>query len=378
LGRRRLTIPFLDLSRQIAATRPDIDAAIERTLRRGRLVLGEALEAFERDFAAYCGARHAVGVGSGTDAIALALEAVGTRPGDEVITAANTCMPTVDGIRQAGCVPVLGDVDPDTYTLSPLALEGALSARTCAIVPVHLYGQCAETDPILQFARAHGLKVVEDAAQAHGAEYRGRRAGTLGDAAAFSFYPTKNLGALGEAGAVVTNDPAVADMVRMARNHGEKKRYNSIVPGRNSRLDELQAAILVAKLPHLDAWNERRRALAAGYARALDESPLTLPREGLERRHIYHLFVVRTPHRDALRRSLAERGVETLIHYPRPVHHHPAYERLGPERSLVTSERLCEEVVSLPLYPELTDAEFEAITARVVDAAATVVPRIST
>jgi dTDP-4-amino-4,6-dideoxygalactose transaminase len=374
-----LTFPFFDLSRQIAATRPAIDAAIERTLRSGRLVLGDALEAFERDFAAYCGASDAVGVGSGTDAISLALEAVGARPGDEAITVANTCVPTVDGIRRAGCVPVLSDVDPDTYTLSPVALEDVLTERTRAIVPVHLYGQCADMDPILRFAQAHGLKVVEDAAQAHGAEYGGRRAGTLGDAAAFSFYPTKNLGALGEAGAVVTNDPAVADMVRMARNHGEKERYNSVVRGGNSRLDELQAAILAAKLPRLDASNERRRALAAGYARALGDSAVVLPWEGPGRRHVYHLFVVRTPHRDTLRRSLAERGVQTLVHYPRPVHRHPAYERLGRDSGpLATSERLCDEVVSLPLYPELTDAEFEAISARVVDAAASLVPRVST
>jgi dTDP-4-amino-4,6-dideoxygalactose transaminase len=373
-----MTFPFLDLSRQIAATRPEIDAAIERTLRRGRLVLGEALATFERDFAAYCGAAHAVGVGSGTDAVALALEAVGAEPGDEVITAANTCVPTIDGIQQAGCVPVLADVDPGTYTLSPDAVEDALSERTRAIVPVHLYGQCADMDPILRLARAHGLKVVEDAAQGHGAEYRGRRAGTLGDAAAFSFYPTKNLGALGEAGAVVTNDPAVADRVRMARNHGEKERYNSIVRGRNSRLDELQAAILGAKLPRLDAWNDRRRALAAGYARALGDSPVLLPREAPDRRHVYHLFVVRAADRDGLRRSLAERGVQTLVHYPRPVHRHPAHEGLARGSSLGTSERLCDEVVSLPLYPELTDAEFDAITARVVDAVGTLVPLVRT
>jgi dTDP-4-amino-4,6-dideoxygalactose transaminase len=364
---------FLDFSRQIAATRAELDAAIESTLRSGRLVLGEALQAFEHDFAHYCGAGHAVGVGSGTDALALALEAVGVGAGDEVITAANTCVPTINAIQQAGCVPVLADVDPKTYTLTPAALDGVLSARTRAIVPVHLYGQCADMAPILSFAEAHALKVVEDAAQAHGAEYRGRRAGTLGDAAAFSFYPTKNLGALGEAGAVVTNDRTVADTVRMTRNHGESERYNSAVRGRNSRLDELQAAILSAKLRHLDAWNERRRTLASRYAQALADAPVVLPTEGPGRRHVYHLFVIRTPDREALRDALDERGVQTLVHYPRPVHRHPAHVGLGRGAgSLVISERLCQEVVSLPLYPEIADAEFDAISARVAEAAAAV------
>jgi dTDP-3-amino-3,4,6-trideoxy-alpha-D-glucose transaminase len=366
-----LTVPFLDVSRQIAGLCPAIEAAIKTTLRSGSLVLGEAVQAFERDFAAYCGSRHAVGVGSGTDALALALEAVGAKPGHEVITAANTCIPTINGIERAGCVPVLSDVDPRTYTLTPACLEGKLSNRTYAIVPVHLYGQCADMEPITRFAESHGLKVVEDAAQAHGAEYRGQRAGSLGDAAAFSFYPTKNLGALGDAGAVVTDDPAVADMVRMARNHGEKERYRSIVPGRNSRLDELQAAVLSAKLPHLGAWNERRRSLAAGYARALGDAPVILPWEAPDRRHVFHLFVIRTARRDALRSTLAQRGVQTLIHYPRPVHAHPAYERLGKEpSSLATSERLCREVVSLPLYPELSDAELDEVSASVLEAVA--------
>jgi dTDP-4-amino-4,6-dideoxygalactose transaminase len=373
-----MTFAFLDLSRQIAAMRSELDAAVANTVGSGRLVLGDALQAFEADFADYCGARHAVGVGSGTDALALALEAVGVGAGDEVITAANTCVPTIDGIQQAGCVPVLADVDPETYTLAPGALEGALSVRTRAIVPVHLYGQCADMEPILRFADAHALRVVEDAAQAHGAEYRGRRAGTLGDAAAFSFYPTKNLGALGEAGAVVTDEPAVADMVRMTRNHGERERYNSIVRGHNSRLDELQAALLSAKLRHLDVWNERRRTLASRYAQALGDAPVILPSEGAERRHVYHLFVIRSPERDALRRALAERGVQTLVHYPRPVHRHPAHAGLGRgPGSLSVSERLCEEIVSLPLYPELSAEEIDAISARVVDAVATVGEGIS-
>lgn len=353
-----MKVPFLDLGRQVEAMRPELDRAVGDVLDAGRFVLGEPVEAFERAFAEYCGVRHAIGVASGTDAIGIALRAVGIGPGDEVITVANTCVPTISGIEQTGAVPVLVDADPLSLTLDPAALEGTLSERTRAILPVHLYGQCADMAPILAFARAHGLKVVEDAAQAHGAEYDGRRAGSLADAAAFSFYPTKNLGALGDAGAVVTDDPEIAERARLLRTYGERRRYESVLHGTNSRLDTVQAAILRAKLRRLDSWNERRREIAQIYLESLAGSPLELPREVESRRHVYHLFVVETRERDVFRRELGNRGVETLVHYPRAVHQQPAYADLArPAGGLAVSERLVREIVSLPLYPELRDDE---------------------
>jgi dTDP-3-amino-3,4,6-trideoxy-alpha-D-glucose transaminase len=358
-------VPFLALGRRVAAMRPELDATLAAVLDGGRFVGGEPVEAFEQAFAAYCGAAYAVGVASGTDAVELALRAAGVGAGDEVIAPANTCVPTIAGIEATGATPVLVDADPASFALDPAALPAALSARTRAIVPVHLYGQTAEMEPIVSFAREHGLRVVEDAAQAHGAEYRGRRAGTLGDAAAFSFYPTKNLGALGDAGAVVTDDPELAERARLLRQYGEPRPYESVLAGGNSRLDTLQAAVLGLALGRLEAWIERRRALADRYRAALAGlDDVVLPEELPGRRHVFHLFVVRTPGRDRLRERLAERGVETLVHYPRPVHLQPAYARLA-RAGLETSERLCAEVVSLPLYPELSDEEAELVAGAV-------------
>ena len=351
------TVAFLDLKRQTQTLRRELDSAFAAAVEEGEYVLGSRVEAFENAFASYCGARHAVGVASGTDAITIALQAVGVGPGDEVILPANTCVPTVAGVEAAGAIPVLADVDGDTYTLDPASVEEALTKRTRAIVAVHLYGQCANVLPLRELAQAHGLKLIEDAAQAHGAEIDGKRAGALGDAAAFSFYPTKNLGALGDAGAVVTNNPRVAEEARMLRCYGERGRYDSVRSGWNSRLDALQAALLLVKLQHLEEWNERRRHLARGYHDLLAEADVVLPVEASGRRHVYHLFVVRTPARDAVIARLANEGVQTLVHYPRPIHHHQAYRRL--ERSLPVSERLCEEVLSLPLYPELREDELE-------------------
>jgi dTDP-4-amino-4,6-dideoxygalactose transaminase len=345
-----VNVPFLDLRRQTEALRPELERALARVLDSGRFVGGPVVEEFEQAWASYCGVAHAVGCASGTDALALALRAVGVAPGDEVVTAANTCVPTVAAIEQAGAVPVLADVDSETYTLDPARIEEAITERTRAIVAVHLYGRCAEMEPILGLAREHGLKVVEDGAQAHGAEYEARRAGSLADAAAFSFYPTKNLGALGDAGAVVTDDADVAARARRLREYGEEDRYRSLEPGVNSRLDPLQAAVLLCKLERLDAWNERRRELARRYRDAGLDAP-----EG-----IHHLFVIRVRERDAFRARLAEAGIETLVHYPLPIHGHPAYARLA-RPGLETSERLAREVVSLPLYPELTDEEARAV-----------------
>jgi dTDP-4-amino-4,6-dideoxygalactose transaminase len=353
-----VNVPFLDLGRQVGSMRSDLDRAIADVLDTGRFVMGEPVEAFEREFAAYCGAQHAIGVASGTDAIALALNAVGVGSGDEVVTVANTCVPTVAGIEQAGALPVLVDVEPVSMTLDVDALPAALTERTRAILPVHLYGQCADMGPILGFAREHHLKVVEDAAQAHGAEYDGHRAGSLADAAAFSFYPTKNLGALGDGGAVATDDPETAERARLLRSYGERRRYESVIQGTNSRLDTIQAAILSAKLRRLEAWNERRREVAEFYLESLADSSLELPREAEGRRHVYHLFVVRAQERDMFRSELASRGVETLVHYPRAVHQQPAYAQVAVgSHGLAESERLVQQIVSLPLYPELRDDE---------------------
>jgi dTDP-3-amino-3,4,6-trideoxy-alpha-D-glucose transaminase len=363
LGDGRVKVPFLDLTRAIAELRGELDAAIGRVLDAGRFVGGVPVESFEAAFAAFCGARHAVAVASGTDALALALRAAGVGEGDEVVTAANTCVPTVAGIEAAHAIPVLADVDEESFTLDPRSVEAALSPSTRAIVAVHLYGQCADVDALHELAAARGIPVVEDAAQAHGAELDGRRAGTLGRAAAFSFYPTKNLGALGDGGAVVTDDDDVAERVRMLRSYGERRRYESIAHGRNSRLDTLQAAVLGVRLPHLDAWNDRRRSLAQVYDDALGATELTPPRELPRRRHAYHLYVVRSRRRDELRASLGARGIETLVHYPRPVHLHPAYRELGHGRDLRVSERLAGEVLSLPLYPQLTDDEAATVAA---------------
>ena len=349
-----MNVPFLDLSRGVRALRGELDAAIGGVLDRGRFVLGEQVAEFEYAFAVYCGARDAVGVASGTDAIAIALRSVGVEPGDEVIVPANTCVPTVAGVEAAGAVPVLADVDPATWTLTPAAAAAVVTERTRAVVPVHLYGLCADINGL----RGLGLKIVEDAAQAHGASLGGRRAGTLGDAAAFSFYPTKNLGGLGDGGAVVTNDPEVASAARSLRVYGERGRYESERAGWNSRLDELQAAVLRVKLAFLEAGNERRLELARRYA-AVD-----LPRQHVPggRRHAYHLYVVRSDERDSLRRRLADAGIETRVHYPRAIHQHPAYAALA-HGGLGESERLAAEVLSLPLYPELTDDEAEAVVA---------------
>jgi dTDP-3-amino-3,4,6-trideoxy-alpha-D-glucose transaminase len=357
------TVPFLDLGRQVAASRAELEDAFATVLGRGRFVGGPALEGFEAEFAAYCGADHAVGVNSGTDAIALALRGLGIGHGDEVITAANTCVATITGILGAGATPVLADVDEETWTLDPASAEAAVTGRTRALMPVHLYGQCADLEPLAELARAHGLKLVEDAAQAHGAEYQGKRAGTIGDAAAYSFYPTKNLGALGDAGAVVTSDPELAETLRRLRSHGERAeaRGIAVVPGVNSRLDEVQAEVLRRRLARLDAGNDRRRQLAARY---LDElAGVRLPVEATGRIHAWHLFVVLAEGRDAFRAGLRERGVETLVHYPEPIHRQPAYANLAGRLPLPVSERLCERVVSLPLYPELTDAEAEQVVA---------------
>ena len=357
-----MNIPQADPKAAYIAHQVEIDAAIRRVLQSGRYILGPEVEALEGEFARYCGVEHAVGVGSGTEALHLALKALGVGPGDEVITASHTAVATVSAVELAGAAPVLVDVHPESYTVDPQAVAAAMTPRTRAIIPVHLYGQPADLDPLLRVARARGVALVEDCAQAHGALYRGRPVGAWGDVGCFSFYPTKNLGAIGDGGMVITRDRAIAGRVRLLREYGWRERYTSSIPGWNSRLDELQAAILRVKLGHLDADNGKRRELANLYHRRLPASIAAPPREMCYARHVYHLYVVRCPRRDDLRRYLARRGIGTAIHYAVPVHLQPAYRRLGRgEGSLPVTERLAGEILSLPMYPELAPDQVESV-----------------
>jgi dTDP-4-amino-4,6-dideoxygalactose transaminase len=348
------TIPMVDLAGQYQALCPQLEAAVKRVLAGGWYILGEEVRAFEAEFAAYVGVAYGVGVASGTDALALALRAVGVEPGDEVITVSHTAVATVVGLEQAGGQPVFVDIDPATFSINPAHLEAAISPRTRAIVPVHLYGHPAEMAAIRAIARQHHLAVIEDCAQAHGAWYQGQQVGSWSDAAAFSFYPTKNLGAAGDGGMVVTNRAEVAERVRLLRQYGWAERFVSQMRGSNSRLDELQAAILRVKLPHLEQWNEQRRALAAHYTALLTETPLILPQTARDAIPVYHLYVVRANDRDALLAHLHRQGIAAQVHYPLPVHLQPAYADLGyGPGSLPETEQAAREVLSLPLYPEM-------------------------
>ncbi len=345
-------IDFLSLKQVNAPHRTAIQAALTRVLDSGWYVLGAEVEAFEREFAAYCGTTHCIAVANGLDALHLILRGYGIGPGDEVIVPSNTFIATWLAVTQAGATPVPVDPDEHTHNIDPQRIEAAITPRTCAIMPVHLYGQPADMDAIMEIADRHGLRVVEDAAQAHGARYHGRRAGSLGDAAGFSFYPGKNLGALGDGGAITTSDDALAARLRQLRNYGSSIKYRHDVAGFNSRLDELQAAVLRAKLPHLDAENAARRACAAGYLQALDDAPLRLPHVLPGAEPVWHLFVVRSSQRDALQAGLRERGIGTLVHYPLACHRQGAYAgRAWP--ALPVAERLQHEVLSLPIAPYL-------------------------
>lgn len=342
--------------------RADIDAAIRRVIDSGWFVLGPEVEGFEAEFAAACGAPHAVGVGTGTDAITLILRALDIGPGDEVITPPLSAAYSALAVMMAGARPVFADIDPARLTLDPAAFEAAITPRTRAVLPVHLYGQPADMTAILAIAARHRLAVVEDAAQAHLATSEGRPVGTMGVAGAFSFYPTKNLGALGDGGAVVTRDGELAARIRRLRNGGQTTRYHHAEAGANSRLDELQAAILRARLPYLRGWTDRRRQIAAAYRAGID-SPDILVLPHFDEGHVYHLFPVIARHRAALQAQLAAQGVETLIHYPVPIPRQPALAATGPHQCPV-ADRICGEVLSLPIYPSLTDAQVgQVITA---------------
>lgn len=336
-----------------------VDAAIRRVIERGWFILGPEVDAFEREFAAAIGAVQAVGVGTGTDALALAIRALDIGPGDEVITAPLSAAFSGLAIMMAGARPVFVDIDPVRLTIDPRAIEAAITPRTRAIMPVHLYGQAADMGHVVEIAARHGLDVVEDACQAHLATCEGRPVGTIGTAGAFSFYPTKNLGAMGDGGAVVTSDRALAQRVKRLRNGGQTTRYHHAEAGVNSRLDEMQAAILRARLPLLRGWTERRRALASRYRRELADTPVTVPPEA-DAGHVYHLFPVLSDSRDALQAHLSRSGVETLIHYPVPLPRQPALASSEPTMCPI-ADRVCRQVLSLPLYPSLTDADVSAV-----------------
>jgi dTDP-4-amino-4,6-dideoxygalactose transaminase len=352
-------VPFVDLGAQHRQLETGLQAAVQRVFQRSSFILGPEIERFEAEFASYLNATSCVAVSSGTAGLHLVLHALDIGPGDEVITVPNTFIATAEAISAVGARPVFVDVDPIAYTMDPTQVERAITARTRAILPVHLYGQPADLDPLMAIARRHNLTIIEDACQAHGAEYKGRKADTLGTAGCFSFYPSKNLGACGEGGAVVTSDAKLAERIRLLRNHGSVSKYEHRFPGYNFRMDELHGAVLAVKLHHLDEWNHRRRMLAEHYNRLLAGSAVIAPAEMPYARHVYHLYVIQADDRETLRRQLAEQDIETGLHYPIPLHLQEAYRSLGYRRGdFPVAERLAERALSLPMYPDLT---FEAV-----------------
>jgi dTDP-4-amino-4,6-dideoxygalactose transaminase len=364
-------IPFLDLKAQYASIKPEVDAAIQGVLDNCGYILGPEVAKFEEEFAAYSGAQFGIGVNTGTSALHLALAAAGIGAGDEVITVPFTFVATIAAIEYVGAKPVFVDIDPQTYNMDPAGIEAAITPRTRAVLPVHLHGLMAEMDPILEIARRHKLIVIEDACQAHGAEYRGKRAGSLGDLAAFSFYPGKNLGAYGEGGMVTTSNADFAKKIRMLRDWGAEKKYHHVLKGYNFRLEGIQGAVLRVKLRHLETWTEGRRKAAANYERALKGSGVTVPQPKSHQRHVYHVYAIRTKHREAWQNALNAHGIQTGIHYPFPVHLLPAYSNLGHKAGdFPHSERAADEVLSLPMFPEMTEEQCEVVARAVRDLAA--------
>jgi dTDP-4-amino-4,6-dideoxygalactose transaminase len=355
-------IPYCDLRAQYKSIKPEIDQAVSRVLESAEFVLGSEVEAFEQDFAKYVGASHAIAMNSGTSALHLALLAAGVGPGTEVITVPFTFVATTAAIVYTGATPVFVDVTGDSLTMDPAQVEAAITPRTRAILPVHLYGQPADLDPLLAIARRHGLRLIEDACQAHGSEYKERKVGPLGDSGCFSFYPGKNLGAYGEGGIAVTNDPEQARKMRMLRDWGQEQRYHHVLKGFNYRMEGLQGSILRVKLRHLERWTELRRRHAASYLDVLRHSGLSLPVEQSYSRHVYHVFAIRVPDRPELQRLLKSHGIQSGIHYPVPVHLQPAYADLGYTRGqFPESERAADEVLSLPMYPEMTRTQIDEV-----------------
>ena len=355
-------IPCVDLKAQYHAIQAEIDAAIKHTLETSQFILGQEVTAFEEEYAAFCHAAYAIGVNSGTSALHLAMLAARIGPGDEVITVPFTFVATVAAIEYAGARPVFVDIDPITYTMDPGKIAAAITERTKAIVPVHLYGQTADMDPIMEIAARRNLIVIEDAAQAHAAEYKGRRVGSMGDLGCFSFYPGKNLGAYGEGGAVITNNKDYAKTIRMLRDWGQEKRYNHVLKGYNYRMEGLQGAVLRVKLRHLEAWTETRRSHARLYSQLLAGSGMQLPVARADSRHVYHVYAVRTTQRDTVRSVLAERDIQSAVHYPVPIHLLEAWRDLGYAKGdFPVAEQMAQEELSLPMYPELTHAQIETI-----------------
>jgi dTDP-4-amino-4,6-dideoxygalactose transaminase len=360
-------IPFVDLKAQYQSIKPEVNAAIQGILDSCQFTLGSEVAAFEQEFAAYSQAQHGIGVNTGTSALHMALLAAGVGRGDEVITVPFTFVATVSAIDYTGATPVFVDIDPQTFTMDVQQLEAAITPKTKAIIPVHLYGQCADMDPILEIAKRHGLVVIEDAAQAHGAEYKGRRAGSMGDMGCFSFYPGKNLGAYGEAGLVTTDNPEFARTIRMLRDWGAEKKYHHVLKGYNFRMEGIQGAVLRVKLRYLERWTEGRRTAAAHYDRLLAGSGVPTPKALPHNRHVYHIYAVRTAHRQAWQDALLAQGVQSGIHYPTPVHLLPAFADLGYHAGQFPhSEKAANEVLSLPMFPELTETQCEAVATAIL------------
>jgi dTDP-4-amino-4,6-dideoxygalactose transaminase len=347
---------------QYEAYQEEIDAAIKNVLRKGHFILGEEVVAFEREFSDYLGIQHTIGVANGTDALHLALAACDIGPGDEVITVAHTAVATVSAILLAGAKPVFVDIDPVTFTLDPEKLAEVYTLKVKAIIAVHIYGQCVDLDGVMAFAKEKDLVVIEDCAQCHGAFYKGRRAGTWGDISCFSFYPTKNLGALGDGGAVATNSTALYEKISLLRQYGWKERFISLCFGWNSRLDEIQAAILRVKLRNLDEDNRKRQRIAEHYIQALSQTELVLPQTGKDRDHVFHLFVIRAQERALLIEQMDKQGIKCGVHYPMPIHKQPGYaEEFGEKVSLPETERAAKEILSLPMYPQLKHEEVDRV-----------------
>ena len=355
-------IPLADLQAQYRSLKSEIDAAIAQVIEHAQFALGPAVASFERSFAAYCGAAEGVAVNTGTSALHVALLAAGIGPGDEVVTVPFTFVATAAAIEYAGARPVFVDIDPDFYTMDPAALERAITPRTKAVVPVHLFGQPAQMDAILEVARRRRLVVIEDACQAHGAEYQGRRVGSIGDIGCFSFYPGKNLGAYGEGGAAVTNNSRFAETMRLLRSWGERTRYEHSIKGFNYRMDGIQGAVLGVKLRYLEQWIDARRRHAAAYDRQLEGTAARAPKAGRDVRHVYHVYAVRLAQRDLWAARLKEAGIQTAVHYPIPIHLQPAYRNLGyGAGDFPVAEAVAREILSLPIYPEMTDTQREQV-----------------
>jgi dTDP-4-amino-4,6-dideoxygalactose transaminase len=365
-----MKIPFVDLSAIHKPLEQEFNAVFQRVVERSSFIMGPEIKQFEDAFATYLGADHCITVNNGTTALQLVLAALGIGAGDEVITVANTFIATAEAVSAVGAKPVFVDVDPVSFTMDPVLVENAITSRTKAILPVHLYGQCADLDPLIAISELHKLFLIEDACQAHGAEYKGRRAGTVGIAGCFSFYPGKNLGALGEGGAISTNDAQFAQKLRMLRDHGSLRKYEHSLPGFNFRLEGLQGGFLGVKLPHLDRWNTQRREIATLYNEKLRDANVTLPVEMPYGKHVYHLYIVQLENRDHVKQQLADKGIDTGLHYPVPLHLQEAYRDLGYNKGdFPVSERLSLQILSLPMYPGLSIEAAEHVVTSLVEAA---------